>query len=164
VTRFVLTVVLAGAVVGLVATPTVPSAAAHLGAAEAGKLRLTVSEKGHVMPFPPAGTFVLAGTAGADSGKSSVTPREVRSGARDGQSFKVVQGTNAFYGRKGDLFIRFSGVAIDLATDTDVEYGTWSIYRALGTGMYEGWQGGGRWASSSKDGRYLVRWEGLIKR
>jgi hypothetical protein len=157
------TVASAVVVVGLVVAPTVPGATATKGET-AAKLRVIISEKGHVLPFPPAGTFVLGGTAGSDVGKTNVTPREVRSGVRDGESFKVVQGTNTLYGKKGNLTFRFSGVAIDVADGADIEYGTWSVNTPVATGMYEGWRGGGRWASSGSGPRYVVRWKGLITR
>jgi len=160
--RFVSAVVSAAVVVGLGAVPTVPGATTNSEAGAAGKLRVTISEKGRVVPEPPRGTFVVGGTAGIDSGKTNVTPGEGRSGVRDGQRFRAVGGTDHLYGKKGELIIRFTGVTIDVADAADIEYGTWNIYTPFGTGMYESWRGGGRWAASSKGGRYLVRWEGLI--
>jgi hypothetical protein len=153
--QLVLVMAAAAAVVGIVATPAVSGSTA-------GKLRLVISETGHFGSKPPGGTFVLSGTAGADSGKSAVRPRVVRLGVRDGQSYKVVAGTNALTGEKGDLVIRFTGVAVDVAEANDVEYGTWTIDTAQGTGAYGGWRGRGRWASTAKGARYTVRWSGLI--
>jgi hypothetical protein len=147
----------AASVVGIVASPAVSGATAE-------KLRLVISETGHFGANPPAGTFVLSGTTRADSGKTAVTPRVVHAGVRDGQSYKVVAGANTFTGKKGGLVIRFTGVAVDVAEANDVEYGTWTIDTARGTGAYEGWRGGGRWASTAKGARYTVRWSGLVTR
>jgi hypothetical protein len=155
--QLVLAIAAVAAAVGVVATPAVSGSTA-------GKLRLVISEAGHFGANPPAGTFLLSGTVGADSGKTAVTPRVVRSGVRDGQSYKVVAGANTFTGKKGGLVIRFTGVAVDVAEATDVEYGLWTIDAAHGTGAYEGWRGGGRWASTAKGARYTVRWSGLVTR
>ena len=152
-TRLTIALFATAATVVLVAAPTVPGATA-------GKLRVIISEKGRVPP--PAGAFVLSGPAGSDSGRTAVTPGPGPIRVRDGQSFRPVRGTDHLYGKKGELMIRFTGVSIDIADATDVEYGTWSVYTPFATGTYEGWRGGGRWASSSKGGRYVVRWEGLI--
>ena len=157
----VFTVAAASAV--LVVATAVAGATADSGAASTARLRVMISEKGRERPVP-AGTFVLTGAAGLDSGRTSVTPAIEKVGVRDGQSFKVVHGTDHLTGKKGELIVRFTGVTVDVADATDVEYGKWSIYTPFATGMYEGWRGGGRWASTSKDGRYVVRWEGLVTR
>lgn len=159
--RLALTAVSVALALGLAAAPTVPGATTSGGGA-AQQVRITISEKGKAPPF--TGTFALVGKAGADSGRTAVTVGPGRAGIRNGQSFHRVSGTDHFYGKKGEFLIRFTGVAVDVAEATDVEYGTWSVYTQFGTGVYEGWRGGGRWASSSTEGRYVVRWEGLITR
>ena len=158
--RIALTTVTTMTALGLVATPALSGGTAGRAPA-AAKLRVIISEKGR-FPVPGGGTFVLSGPAGSDSGRTAVTPGPGPDRIRDGQSFHVVKGTDHLYGKRGELMIRFTGVSIDIADEADVEYGTWSIYTAFSTGAYEGWRGGGRWASSSKGGLYVVRWEGLI--
>lgn len=146
----------------------VPGATAVSGEPAAGGLRVIFSERGHILPFPTAGTFVLSGTAGSDSGTTRVTPGEGPGGIRDGQRFVTVSGTDFLTGKKGNLVIQFTGISVNAGANVFVEYGTWRIYRGLGTGMYKNWRGGGRWAATStqqgSSERYSVRWEGLVSR
>ena len=155
------TAALAAAVIATAAFA-VPAAGAISTQTASGKLRLTITEQGHIVPYPPAGTFVLEGPAGRDSGASSVSPGEGRAGVQDGQSFQRVQGTDYLTGKKGDLVVKLTGISIDVGTNLSVEYGTWRIFPGLGTGTYKSWRGGGRWAASGTDRRYSIRFEGLV--
>lgn len=149
-----------------IAVIAVPGATAISEGSVAGRFRVIFTERGHVTPFPPAGTFVLSGAAGSDSGTTKVAPGEGPGGIRDGQRYATVTGTDFLTGKKGKLVIQFEGTTVDAGTNVSVEYGTWHIFRRFGTGMYKGWSGGGRWAAvGTEQGgseRYSVRWEGLV--
>jgi hypothetical protein len=68
-------------------------------------------------------------------------------------------------GKKGILGISMRGLSIEINDFSPskpgyaAEYGTWKI--TSGSGMYEGWTGGGRWASVSAPANY-VEWDGFV--
>ena len=110
-------------------------------------------------PFGPGGTTVIYGNPGST--------RSV-----NGEVQTHFTATDHLTSKTGTLEIAVTGTHIDLNTKlapsglvgSAAEYGTWKIRSA--TGIYEGWKGGGNWASAAvgygKNQPYSVEWDGYI--
>ena len=111
-------------------------------------------------PFGPAGTTAIYAVP--------ATTRVV-----NGQQQIPFTATDNMTSKGGTLVIAVKGIHFDVNPKTTpsadqfgpaAEYGTWKIRSA--TGIYEGWKGGGNWASVSygykKIEPYSVEWDGYV--
>jgi hypothetical protein len=114
-------------------------------------------------PFGPGGTTVIyaipSGTGGAVKGQEQIP----------------FVATDHLTGKTGKIVLAVKGTHIDVNSKLNTsgqvvgpaaEYGTWKIRTA--TGIYQGWKGGGNWASVAYSYRnvqpYSVEWDGYITR
>lgn len=138
----------------LLGTVVLAAGSAAEGAATA-KARLIITERGTERPFPPHGAFVLTGTAGRDSGRTSIAP---------GPEGVRVSATEVMYGKHGQLTLTFKGVRVFGRDGVDRLHGTWHVLAGFGTGMYRSWMGGGTWVATETAYRYTLRFDGLVTR
>jgi hypothetical protein len=116
------------------------------------------------------GRFVLVlNHANEDSGTNFIRPGNGPLKTVDGQVQEPIFAARSFLtGKRGTLALLFRGVSvtvnnIDPAKEpSGIEYGTWQI--TAGTGMYKGWKGGGRWATSFSPTANNVQWDGYVTR
>ena len=91
----------------------------------------------------------------------------------NGEDQQPFAGSDTMTSKAGQLFPAFKGTHIDVNSKLlpsgqrvgpNVEYPTWKIRSA--TGMYQGWRGGGNWASVTYGYKalqqYSVEWDGYI--
>jgi hypothetical protein len=101
-----------------------------------------------------------------DSGSAAIRPSNGTTKIVDGQRSEPVIANSTLKGKKGNLGISMRGVSIefdDLNPTKDgyaAEYGTWKI--TVGSGSYEGWTGGGRWASVGIPTANHIEWDGFV--
>ena len=114
------------------------------------------------------GRFVLIlDGANEDSGTNFIRPGNGPLKTVGGQDQEPIFAARSYLtGKKGTLGILFRGVSItvnniDPAKEASgIEYGTWHI--TAGTGIYKGWKGGGRWATSFSPSANHVEWDGYV--
>ena len=101
-----------------------------------------------------------------DSGKTVIRPNEGALRNVAGQQQQVVLGTDNLTSKSGTLTISFRGVSISVGNPNpgkypvDNEYGTWKV--ASGTGAYQNWRGGGRWADVGTTSSNYIEWDGYV--
>jgi hypothetical protein len=166
---------LAAAALTLTAT-----ASAQPRAAAASRLQIAIHEQGtqkmnvHDWTYG-AFTVDLALPGFASSGKTRISAGPGPTKYVDGQQQIPFGGQDTLTSSKGQLVITFSGTHFPvnnratsggIAVGPAAEYGTWTITSA--TGVYQGWKGGGRFASAiygySLNQPYSVEWDGYITR
>jgi hypothetical protein len=135
----------------------------------AAKLRVVIVDQGKDVAGRSAGKFVLQGAAGTDSGTTFWRgAHKQHVGVRDGQRFTETQGTYNLNGNKGKVTLSWAGVRVVPGGPYFVWFGSWNIIAGSGTGMYEGWRGGGRFAevdrATATGDNYQLQWEGLLTR
>lgn len=74
-------------------------------------------------------------------------------------------GTNVLHSKRGTLSLSFKGVTMPISTlkpgvYASAEVGTWRI--TGGKGAYQGWTGGGRFASAGFGDVNNVEWDGFV--
>ena len=96
-------------------------------------------------------------------------------GSVKGQEQIPFVATDHLTGKTGKIVLAVKGTHIDVNSKLNIsgqvvgpaaEYGTWKIRTA--TGIYQGWKGGGNWASVAYSYRNVqpdsVEWDGYITR
>jgi hypothetical protein len=132
----------------------------RLGQGTAGAVRGKFTIELAKTPFGPGGTTVIYATP---SGTRQV----------NGQVQIPFGATDRLTSKNGTIDLAISGIHIDVngklhPSGTFIgpaaEYGTWKIRTA--TGIYQGWRGGGNWASVASGYRnrqpYSVEWDGYV--
>src|SRR5262245_13539659 len=117
--------------------------------------------------FQVTGRFIATQVgAPLDAGTAAIRPANGATRSVDGQNQEPVNATANLTGKQGVLTIHMRGVSIEIhdfnpsKPGYGAEYGTWKI--TGGTGTYEGWTGGGRWASASISTTTYVEWDGYV--
>ena len=105
-------------------------------------------------------------------GTSLIYPTPAATRIVNGQEQTSFAGEDTLTNAKGKLVLAFRGIHIDVngklvsgqVVGPAAEYGTWKVRSA--TGIYQGWRGGGNWASVAccyqNAQPYSVEWDGYI--
>ena len=110
----------------------------------------------NLSPFGPGGT-------------TAIVPSPAPTKYVNGEEQIPFTATDHLTSKTGTLELAIKGIHIDVNINANrlgpaAEYGTWKIRSA--TGIYEGWKGGGNWASVAygygKLQPYSVEWSGYI--
>jgi hypothetical protein len=108
-----------------------------------------------------SGKFSLALNAlSKDSGTSSISPHVGGVQTVGGQQQYPVSGDNNLTTKTGTLTFSFTGISILVNGKFYNEYGTWKI--TDGSGIYQGWKGGGRWADVGTPSADNIEWDGVV--
>ena len=112
-------------------------------------------------PFGPGGTTAIYGAIGATR---NVNGQE---------QIPLLAGSDILTSKTGKIVLAFSGTHLELNSKLSpsgfiegpkAEYGTWKIKTA--TGAYQGWKGGGNWASVAYGygnvQPYSAEWDGYV--
>jgi hypothetical protein len=123
--------------------------------------------------LPIVGTFTieLAGAPFGPKGTTRISPSPGATTHTDGQTRLALTATDTLTSTKGRIVLAITGIHIDVNgkltpsgffVGPAVEYGTWKIKTA--TGIYQGWKGGGIWASATygyaQPEAYSAEWDG----
>jgi hypothetical protein len=126
---------------------------------------------------PILGTFTieLAGVPFGPRGTTRISPSPGATTHVNGQTRLALSATDTLTSAKGQIVLAISGIHIDVNgkltpsgffVGPAVEYGAWRIKTA--TGIYQGWKGGGIWASATygyaQPETYSAEWDGYITR
>jgi hypothetical protein len=159
-------------IIGIAALLTVVACAPLALTSSAAATKSPITIKGRVVEkmnasFTLPGRFIVTQVGVVlDTGSAAVRPANGATRIVDGQNQVPVNATANLKGKKGILTIHMRGLSISindfnpLKPGYGAEYGTWKI--TGGTGMYEGWIGGGRWASASTPATTYVEWDGYV--
>lgn len=114
------------------------------------KMHVEIRERGSMTTFQGKFVLELNYVKTFDSGTTQLGPIASHSTNNvSGEQQRPIHGTDKFMGKKGTLTISWKSVEIEIdrlsAIEVTIQYGTWEI--TSGTGAYEGWKGGGRWAA-----------------
>ena len=119
-----------------------------------GSLEITRGGAGGTFKFVPLTTGALKRDSGTFTARGNLSKRVIR---RNGQTVSVAVGTDSYVGANGTLNVSVRSELAAAGRNYFIETGTWRV--TSGTGAYEGYQGGGAYASagtSDLDGDELI--------
>ena len=166
-------------VLAVLAVLAVPAVGGVASGNTASKAQINIHESGKINtakpPFAQGAirgkfTIQLKLSPFGPGGTTAIVPVPAPTKYVNGEEQIPFTATDHLTSKAGTLELAIKGIHIDVnVKDTNdrgpfAEYGTWKIRAATGT--YEGWKGGGSWASAAvgygKIQPYSVEWDGYI--
>ena len=136
------------------------------------KSQIAIVERGSAHPTASNGGVTFSGhfrllldQVATDSGTTIIRPSVGAQKTVGGQGQAPVSGYDNLTSKQGTLSISFQGVTITVRNiaggeDFANEYGTWKVNG--GSGIYQGWRGGGRWALVGTPSTNNIEWDGYV--